>query len=271
MAHANYVNFGDVRGYIIDAAALIFERSDGKAFLMNNGSGGSVSTTKENITISNGWINSAQAIIDTTSSDTISYTSNLTDLWLIAGVNNVTMEQKTNYTVRDGDNYQIEDDEDEDLASFTIEGEVSNLYIEGFELFEGEGKPTTGKFKVTPTTGAGGDKATKVSFLKSDVNVGDVMPVIYDRIKTKAYVVALPNNLKAATGKLTRITPIYAEDDESSEVKAQIRDVFYKVKVTNVPGFDQSYKSESSHTIEFQSVAPKAANALRRTIEIVMD
>lgn len=267
MANANYVHFGDLRGYIIDAAALIFERSDGKVFLMNNGTGGSVSTTKENVTISNGWISSPQAIIDTTANDVISYTSNLTDLWMIAGMNNTTVETKTDYTVRDGDNYLIEEDAvDNTLAGFTIKGTVSNLAIEGFTKMEGTATPTTGKFQIQ----ADGED-TKVTFLKSDVIVGDVIPVVYDRVKSKAYVVEVPQSIKAATGKLTRITPIYAENDEGSDVKAQIRDVFSKVKVTTVPGFDQSYKSESSHTIEFQSIAPKAANAWRRKIEIVMD
>lgn len=267
MANANYVNFGDVRGYIIDAAALIFERADGKTFLMNNGTGGSVSTTKDNITLSNGWISSPQSIIDTTSSDTISYTSNLIDLWMIAGVNNTAVQKKTSYTVRDGDNYQLMEDEDTTLASFIISGTVSNVYIDGFtQMTEAAIDPTTGKFQVI----ADGDD-TKVLLLKSDIDIGDVIPVIYDRVKSKAYVVELPQSIKAAFGKLTRITPIYSENDESSDVKAQIRDVFAKVKVTGVPGFDQSYKSESSYTIEFQSVAPKAANALRRTIEIVMD
>lgn len=262
----NYVNFGDVRGYIIDAACLIFERSDGKNFLMKNATGGSVSTAKENVTLSNGWISAPQAIIDTTMTDTISYTSNLTDLWLIAGVNNLTMEKKTSYTVREGDYYVFEADESGTTAGFSIAGTASNLSIEGFILGTGETDPATGTYHIK-TEG----ESTRVTFLLSDVVVGDTIPVIYDVVKTTAYVVAMPQSVKSATGKLTRITPIYSEDDEASEVKAQIRDVFPKVKVTGVPGFDSSYKAESTSTIEFQSMAPKAANAVRRTIEVVMD
>ena len=80
MPASNYVDFGGLRGYIIDVAALIFERTDGKIFLMNNGTGGSTATAKGNVTLSNGWISAPQAIIDTTQTHTISYTTNLTPL-----------------------------------------------------------------------------------------------------------------------------------------------------------------------------------------------
>lgn len=261
MPAANYVDFGGLRGYIIDVAALIFERTDGKIFLMNNGTGGSVATAKENVTISNGWISAPQAIIDTTQTHTISYTTNLTDIWMIAGMNNVTVEKKTSYKVRAGDNYEIQAG-DEGEAKFVIDADASNIYIEGFSQAE-SGEPTSGKFAVTSADGK-----TTVTFLATDVNIGDVIPVVYDVTLESAHVVDMPNSSKAAIGKLTRLTPIYAEDDEGSDIKGYIRDVFYKVKVTGVPGFDQSYKSESSHTIEFQSIAPKAANAVERSLII---
>lgn len=256
---SNFVDLGKVQGYIIDPAALIFERKDGKTFLMKNGTSGSVSTTKDNITISNGWIMSPQIVLDTTSSDTISYTSNLTDLWLIAGVNNAELV-KGSKVVRDGDYYQVEAASNGTNGTFDIEGEVDNIYIDGLV------KDTTlsaGKFTVATASGK-----TTVTVLLSDIPAGSDIPVFYDRTKTSAYSMNMKVTQPSAVGKLTRVTPIYASEDDGAAISAYIYDTFSKVKVTGVPGFDGSYKSESTATIEFQSVAQKAANAITREIVI---
>lgn len=131
---SNYVDLGAVSGYIIDPAYLIFERQDGKTFLLCNGTSGSVDTTQESITISNGWITSPRAVIDTTTEDTIQYTSNLTDLWSIAGVNNLVLKHEaTDVTM--GDYYMVYevpvDGGEATEGTFTIESETKEVIIEG--------------------------------------------------------------------------------------------------------------------------------------------
>lgn len=260
---ANMIDMGSVRGYIIDVSHMIFERNDGKKFLMVNGTSTNVSTTSENITISNGWITAPRAVIDTTSTDTIQYTSNLTDLWLIAGVNNIDMTQGAQ-TVTAGDYYAIAADEtNEGQGMFTIQGEVANVVIEGMELATGE-TPEEGKYTVTKGTGS-----TTVHLMLSDYAAGEEIPVFYTKTSTDGYGMEWKGTIANASGRLTRITPLYAEDKEGSEITAYIYDTFEKVKVSQVPGFDNGYKSESSATIEFQSVASKAANATRRHLRVI--
>ena len=259
----NMIDMGAVRGYIIDVSHLIFERKDGKKFLMVNGTSGSVATASENITISNGWITSPRAVIDTTATDTIQYTSNLTDLWLIAGVNNIDLTEGAQ-TVTAGDYYQVmEDAENENQGMFDIEGDISDITIEGMELVEGSA-PSTGKFTATK-----GDNKSTVHLMLADYEVGSEIPVFYTKKSAEGYGMNWKNVIGNAAGRLTRVTPLYAENDEGSEVTAYIYDTFEKVKVTQVPGFDNGYKSESSATIEFQSVASKAANATRRHMSII--
>ena len=259
----NMIDMGAVRGYIIDVSHLIFERKDGKKFLMVNGTAGSVATASENITISNGWITSPRAFIDTTSTDTIQYTSNLTDLWLIAGVNNIELTEGAQ-TVTAADYYAVlEDTENDTQGMFEILGDVSDITIEGMELVEG-GTPSAGKFAVTKGT----DKST-VHVMLADYPVGEEIPVFYTKNSADGYGMNWKNVVANATGRLTRVTPLYAENDEGSAVSAYIYDTFEKVKVTQVPGFDNGYKSESSATIEFQSMGTKAANATRRHMSII--
>ena len=45
---------------------------------------------------------------------------------------------------------------------------------------------------------------------------------------------------------------------------------FPYVKVSQVPGFERSYKSESSHTIEFQTITKSTANAKKPELRIVI-
>ena len=254
----NYVDLGAVSGYIIDPAYLIFERQDGKTFLLCNGTSGGVDTTQESITISNGWITSPRAVIDTTSEDTITYTSNLTDLWAIAGVNNLELKKET-ATVTMGDYYIVEAIDDT-TGGFTIDAEATDLQIEGFELAEAL---EAGKYTMETSEGV-----TTITMLLADVPAGATLPVTYKMVKADAHSVTWTGVTGTAKGRLTRVTPLYSEDDEASAVTAHIFDTFEKVKVTGVPGFDSSYKSESSSTIEFKSMAPKAANAVKRKLTI---
>ena len=256
----NYVDLGAVSGYIIDPAYLIFERADGKTFLLCNGTSGGVDTTQESITISNGWITSPRAVIDTTSEDTITYTSNLTDLWAIAGVNNIEMKKEA-ATVTMGDYYMVTA-KDETYGEFVIENEATELQIEGFTMATGE-TPTAGTYVMDAADGE-----TTITVLLADVPAGATLPVTYRMTKEDAHSVTWTGVTGTAKGRLTRVTPLYSEDDEQSSVAAHIYDTFEKVKVTGVPGFDSSYKSESSSTIEFKSMAPKAANAVRRKLTI---
>lgn len=260
---SNYVDLGAVSGYIIDPAYLIFERQDGKTFLLCNGTSGSVDTTQESITISNGWITSPRAVIDTTTEDTIQYTSNLTDLWSIAGVNNLVLKHEaTDVTM--GDYYMVYevpvDGGEATEGTFTIESETKEVIIEGLEHGD---SVTQGYFTTDVQNGK-----TVVTLLLEDIPAGATIPVVYKMEKADAHYVEWTGVTGTAKGRLTRVTPLYAEDDEASAVTAHIYDTFEKVKVTGVPGFDSSYKSESTSTIEFKSMALKATNAVKRKLVI---
>ncbi len=252
----NFIKLGDVQGYIIDVANMLFERSDGKAFLMQNASSTSTATSMDNVTISNGWLSTPQLIVDTTRTTTITYTTNMTDAMLIAGVNNIELTTGTATPYRDGAYYTAEAGTGSNVT-FTIQGTVTDLYIDGFE--QGE-SVAAGKFTVT--AGSGTPATTVVTMLASDVPVGTELAVIYTRAgDAEDYVMSYNSATPAATGKLTCVWPLYAAQDEGSAINAYLRQVYPKVKVTQVPGLDNSYKSEGSASIEFTSMAQRSANA----------
>lgn len=261
---STFIDLGKVKGYIIDVANMIFHRSDGMHFLMNNGTSDSISTSKENVTISNGHLSTPRAIIDTTATTTISYSTNLTDLWLIAGMYGETLKADTSAKVTLGEWYEIEDLGESKLG-FSIDAEASNVRINGFEAAGGSEQAATGKFAVTSGKGK-----TTIEFAAGDVTVGQQVSVVYEKSVTESYSAPVSGESKAASGSIDTYTPIYSENSENSEVVGYIIQHFPYVKVSQVPGFERSYKSESSHTIEFQTITKSTANAKKPELRIVI-
>ena len=259
-----YIQRGKISGYIIDVAALIFNRSDGQMFVLNNGTSGSVSESRENVTISNGWITSPQAIIDTTKTKTIQYQTNLTDMMMIAGMLN------SSVTIADSSVWMPEIYEvlavsgEATMGQFTIAHEITDIYIQGMTRDTVGAAPTTGKYLATIGTGS-----TVVKVLLADIPLGEEVTVAYEFTEEDAYVVTETNGTHSATGTLTRVLPIYSEDDEASDIIGYLNNDVGRVKVTTTPGFDNSYKSESSHTVEFTVIAPKAVNATANKYTLV--
>lgn len=257
-----YVEIGGFQGYIIDVAYALFDRNDGKSFLMQNGSNTTTASSMENVTISNGWLAAPQIIIDTTRSYTFTYTSNMTDVMLIAGVNNLTMTAGAT-ALRDGGYYTAQAVSGTPAnVSFEIPAVATNLYIDGMEE---DDSLATGKFTVT----AGTNKTT-VTMLAADVPDGTEVAVIYT-VNSAAtdYSMAFKGNTPSATGKLTLKWPLYTSQDEGAGIAAYIYQTFPKVKVTQVPGFENGYKSEGSATIEFTALSQRSVNADSWSIAVV--
>lgn len=257
-----YVNIAGYQGYIIDVAYALFDRADGKSFLMQNGSSTSTASTLDNVTISNGWLVSPQIIIDTTRTYTFTYTSNMTDVMLIAGVNNLTLNQGA-VTVRDGGYFTAETVTGTPAnVQFVIPVAASDLYIDGLEQAE---TLAAGKYTV-----ASADGQTTVTMLAADVPAGSEVAVIYTTTSAEtASNMDFNGNTPSATGRLTLKWPLYTSQDEGAGINAYIYQTFPKVKVTQVPGFDNSYKSEGSASIEFTSLSQRSVNAKNWSISIV--
>lgn len=141
-----------------------------------------------------------------------------------------------------------------------MEVQAGSVYINGFDQAE---TASTGKFAVK-ITAATADQAgsTEITFAEGDVLVGDTIRVAYKRRAVESAVVSDHTNSKTVKGELTLTWPVYSAgiDCTESTIKGYLHRVFYRVRATAMPGFDNSYKSASTNSITFAAIDPKRAD-----------
>lgn len=258
------LNLAKLQGYNIDVSNLLFVRSDGKRFLMCNGTGTTGSTNMENITISNGWATDPRTVINTTTTTTIQYTTNMFDAWLIAGMNGLDATQGSVAPTM-FDVYEVEAvTGDNTHGHIVIDREVSNVAIDGLVAVTDTTPVSAGKFKATADNGE-----TVIELMLSDLPVGAKTGVSYTVTDANGWTIEWDQSIKTVSGKLYRLTPLYGEDDQNAGIAAYVCEEYGRVKVTQLPNLDNSYKAESQQTIEFTTLAAKGSNAAPRKMYII--
>ena len=138
------------------------------------------------------------------------------------------------------------------------EVQKSSVRIDGFE--ETDSEATTGKFTVEITSGVG--PSTTVTFAEGDVKEGDTLRVAYRRRVNGASVATVRTNSTTAKGSLYAHWPVYSSgtDCTESSVKGYLHLYIPRVRVTALPGFDNSYKSAATNGVTFSAIDPKRAD-----------
>lgn len=138
----------------------------------------------------------------------------------------------------------------------TKEGSVK---IKGFKELDGD-TPEAGKFTVDHGTEA--EPKTVITFKEGDCEVGHEMRVSYRRRVNGASTVNVLTNSRMATGSLTVHWPVYSSgtDAEQSSVKGYLHLEIFRVRVSSVPSFDNSYKSASTTSLTFGALNPRSAS-----------
>ena len=134
-----------------------------------------------------------------------------------------------------------------------------SVRIKGFKETE-DPTPATGEFIVED--GAGTPPTTVITFFAGDCEVGEKMRVAYRRRVNGASVATVLTNSRTASGSLTAHWPVYSSgtDINESAVKGYLHLEIPRVRVTALPGFDNSYKSAATNSITFAAVDPKEAS-----------
>lgn len=134
-----------------------------------------------------------------------------------------------------------------------------SLRIKGFT--EADGAPEAGKFTVD--YGQDGEPETVITFNTGDCAVGDTMRVAYRRRVNGASVATVLTNSRTAKGSLSAHWPVYSSgtDANDSSIKGYLHLEIPRVRVTALPGFDNSYKSAATNSITFAAIDPKDADA----------
>lgn len=132
-----------------------------------------------------------------------------------------------------------------------------SVYIRGLEEAQSD---ASGKFVVAITSsGASTEGKTVITFHSGDVTVGDTVRVGYQRRVVNGALVPVKTTSTTAKGSLYCHWPVYS--DGSSCADAGILGILhlhiYKVRVTALPGFSNSYKTGATNGLTFGAINPK--------------
>ena len=117
-----------------------------------------------------------------------------------------------------------------------------------------------GKFAVKIATDA--SPSTEITFFEGDVEAGDTLRVAYRRRVNGASVATVKTNSTTAKGALYAHWPVYSSGTDCTEsaVKGYLHLFVPRVRVTALPGFDNSYKAASTNAVTFSAIDPKRAD-----------
>ena len=137
------------------------------------------------------------------------------------------------------------------------ETQAGSVKINGFEAAEAA---AAGKFSVEVVSEDA--PSTTITFFEGDVAVGDTLRVAYRRRVNGASVATVKTNSTTAKGSLYAHWPVYSSgtDCTESSVKGWLHLYIPRVRVTALPGFDNSYKSAATNSVTFSAIDPKRAD-----------
>ena len=137
------------------------------------------------------------------------------------------------------------------------------MKIRGLEEVEGETAAADGKFAVKITASSEqADGSTEITLSASDATAGDTIRVSYRRRVIGAQRVAVTTKATTAKGALYAHWPVYSSGTDCTEsaIKGWLHLYIPRVRVTALPGFDNSYKSASTNAVTFAAIDPKRAD-----------
>lgn len=243
-------------GYIADTPNIDFERCDGTVFSYDK-----VNTASSNFTLNGQDITGGQyrlplAHIDTDSTIEISFESSAftLDIFELANAEHIeeadigTLESKR-YEVATG-------------LTITLPFEVAanSVFVRGLEEASAA---ASGKFAVAITAAAAETAgSTVITFHADDAEVGQTIRIAYRRRVVKAQRVVVKNTSTTAKGALYLHFPVYSSGSDCTEsaIKAWLHIHFYRVRVTQVPGINASFKTAQTFGLTFNVIDPQRAD-----------
>lgn len=244
-------------GYIADNPNLDFERCDGEVFSYYEVNTANMSNTANVQTITGGQGNYPLAYIETDKALEFTFASSQFTLDMFAMANAAkaiegdvgTLETKR-YEVGTGQ-----------TVTLPFEVQEGSVKIRGLALAD---EATAGSFSVD-ITAATADAAgsTVITLAADDATAGDTIRISYRRRVVGAQRVQVRTDSTTAKGALYAHWPVYSSgtDCTESSIKGWLHLYIPRVRVTALPGFDNSYKSASTNSITFAAIDPKRADS----------
>lgn len=209
-----------------------------------------MSATNNSISITGGQGNYPLAFIETDKALEFTFASSEFTLDLFAMSNAVSVKQGDMATL-ESRLYEVGTGL---KATIPYETQDSTIRIRGFEK---AAAAAAGKFSVTVVTGP--TPKTEITFNTGDVAVGDAIRVAYRRRVNNASTATVKTNSTTAKGSMYAHWPVYSSGTDCTEsaIKGYLHLYIPRVRVTALPGFDNSYKSAGTNSVTFSAIDPK--------------
>jgi len=240
-------------GYIADVPNADFIRCDGRVFTFDELNSASFSQTNNSLTINGGWSSFPLAVIDTDKELTCQLTSSkfTLEIFELAYAANATTGDKG---VVETGRYEVTTG-----LKITLPFEVKTGSVKIYPLVEAA-ETASGKFVVAITAAtAQADGSTLITLNAADAAVGDTFSVSYRRRAVDATVIAQQSVGATARGELYLHYPVYSAGMDCTEAstKGYAHLHMYRVRVSETPGFDNSWKSAGTNSLTFTSLDPR--------------
>ena len=243
-------------GYLADVPNIEFVRCDGTVFAYDELSTASMTAGHNMITITGGQGNFPLAYIDTDSTLEFTFESAQFNMEIFEMANAAKIVEG-DFGVLESARYDVEDGLKINLP---FEIKSGSAYIRGMEEASAV---AAGKFKVEITASAAATAGnTVITFNEGDVTVGQTVRVSYKRRIVSGAKVPVKTTSTTAKGELYAHWPIYSAGDNCADaaVKGILHLHIFRVRVTALPGFSNSYKSASTNGLTFAAMDPKKGN-----------
>ena len=241
------------KGYLADVPNIEFVRCDGTVFAYDELNSASMTAGHNMITITGGQGNFPLAYIDTDSTLEFTFES--------SQFNAEIFEMANGTAIVEGDFGMLESDRYDVASGLTIElpfeVKTGSVVIRG--LTE-DSTAAAGKFSVAITPSAAAvDGKTVITFYEGDVTVGQTVRVAYQRRLISSAKVPVKTTSTTAKGELFAHWPIYSDGTSCADaaVKGILHLHIYRVRVTALPGFSNSYKQAATNGLTFAAMDPK--------------
>lgn len=190
------------------------------------------------------------AVVETDKTMEISVTSSKFTLDMFEMANATQPEEGTR-VIRDCGFYEVKAGSTITIPHFV---DVDSIRIDGFT----KGEDAAAGVFAAEATGT----TTTITFNTGDVAVGETIMVSFKREIAESPGVAIKTNTPSSKGELWMYFPIYSDGADCTEatVLGRAGVHIYRVRATQAPGFDASYKTASTNTVTFSAMDAKRAD-----------
>lgn len=248
-----------ISGFLIDTPELDIIRCDGRKFSFKNVKTANFTNTNNIMEITGGWSQYPLAYIDTTKVLELAFSSADFSMDMFEMANDTELVATTDPVLKSA-LFEV----DEDLVVTIPEAYAKTpelmVYVNGFTTLSSTGESATGKIVVGSVAGSPG--TTTLTFFTGDVAVGDTILVSYMHVPVDAQAIHVETNSSAARVELFAHYPIYSSGTDCSDasIKGYLTLRIYRARVTEMPAFDSSYKSEANPALRFSAIDPKRSD-----------